>query len=76
MILLGIVIGVAFSHNRTMRLYDARAYERGPFSVWDISTTGAPTATSWTRLAFSNDGNYILISGTRCSIVYFIGRCA
>lgn len=61
--IVGVLFGIALTHNQSMRLYDIRAYERGPFSTWEIPNTQFSNPSSWSRLIFSNDGNNILISG-------------
>jgi COMPASS component SWD2 len=69
----GIVFGVA-SHT-SIRLYDMKAYEQGPFSIFQLETDdlfyppfapsgGGRSATSLRALHFSNDGKYILAANS------------
>ena len=45
----------------TIKLYDLRSFEKGPFSNFKIGKEPGST-TEWTGLKFSLDGKYILVS--------------
>eukprot|EP01132_Coremiostelium_polycephalum_P003077 gene3077-3847_t len=56
----GIIIATAVSVN-TIKLYDLRNYDKGPFSSFIVDH---PTPVDWTTMKFTNDGKYILLSTT------------
>lgn len=67
----GLVFAVALEH-RLLRLFDRRAYERGPFAAFEIlDRTRAAGSVNWTSLTFSPDGRELLV-GTDVGLIYLI----
>ncbi|SAL96096.1 hypothetical protein [Absidia glauca] len=67
----GLVFGVGMG-SETIRLYDIRSYDTGPFATWTIRDPDSPKDNSyWTSLKFTNDGQHILIT-TSGNIHYLI----
>eukprot|EP01133_Synstelium_polycarpum_P005708 gene5708-6596_t len=60
----GLILATAVSVN-TVKLFDVRNYDRGPFSSFTINH---PHAVEWTSLKFSQDGKYILLTTTENTI--------
>lgn len=58
-------------NSKYLKMYDSRAYTKGPFESWTIVDPFTRTSVDWTRLQFSNDGLHILIS-TRQEVHYLI----
>lgn len=56
----GLIFAAGISSD-TIKLYDLRSFEKGPFSNFKIGR-GADPNTEWTGLKFSNDGKFILVS--------------
>ncbi|KAI8338355.1 putative WD-repeat protein [Chlamydoabsidia padenii] len=73
----GLVFGVGIG-SETIRLYDIRSYDTGPFATWTIIDPHLPSDNSyWTSLKFTNDGQHILITtsgNTHYLIHAFEGR--
>lgn len=63
----GMIIATAVSVN-TLKLYDLRNYDKGPFLSVVVDH---PTPVEWTTMKFSNDGKYILLS-TKENVIFLI----
>ncbi|KAN0006753.1 hypothetical protein ACTFIU_004944 [Dictyostelium citrinum] len=63
----GIIFATAVSVN-TIKLYDLRNYDKGPFSSFSIDY---PIPVEWTSMKFTADGKYILLS-TKNNIIFLI----
>ncbi|OZJ03794.1 hypothetical protein BZG36_03002 [Bifiguratus adelaidae] len=47
----------------TLKLYDLKAFDSGPFASWDLIDPNRPQGMAeWTSVQFSNDGLHILIT--------------
>jgi WD40 repeat protein len=59
----GLVFATASSKN-TLRIYDTRHYEKGPFSTCQIEDPdyGAGLFPDWTSMKFTADGKHIVVS--------------
>jgi len=55
---MGVIFAVGMD-SCSIKLYDLRSFEKGPFSSFDVPT---PSGCEWTDLTFSPDGKLILIS--------------
>ncbi|EFA83078.1 hypothetical protein PPL_03866 [Heterostelium album PN500] len=60
----GLILATAVSAN-TIKLFDARNYDRGPFMSFVIQYNNP---VEWTSMKFSNDGKYILLTTTENTI--------
>ena len=58
-------------HSKLIRLYDVKAYDKGPFTSFSINDPELQRAPEWTHIKFSNDGKYILVV-TNSEILYMI----
>ena len=65
----GLIFAAGISSD-TIKLYDLRSFEKGPFSNFKIGKD-PNSSTEWTGLKFSADGKYILVS-TNGSIIKVI----
>ncbi|KAJ3273288.1 WD repeat-containing protein 82 [Terramyces sp. JEL0728] len=57
--------------NSTIRMYSMKNYGQGPFLSQLLEDTLVAVPPQWTRLQFSNDGKYILIS-TNSNVLYLV----
>ena len=57
--------------NTTIRMYSFENYGKGPFLSQLLEDTLVNTPPQWTRLSFTNDGSYLLIS-TNSNVLYLI----
>lgn len=60
------VIAIASQSTSSILLFDARNYDKSPFSTFDLTPyedvyTPSPRDRAWTRLEFSNDGKHVLL---------------
>lgn len=60
------VLAIASQSTSSVLLYDARNYDKSPFSTFDLAKyeelyTPTTRGRTWTRLEFSNDGKYLLV---------------
>jgi COMPASS component SWD2 len=60
----GLIFAVATTNN-TVKLYDLRSYDKGPFAAFVVEHLQQVT---WAGIKFSNDGKYILLSTTASPI--------
>lgn len=52
-----------------VRLYDLRAYDRGPFSKLDVrGADGKPADNKWTGVRFTPDGNSLILTGNSARV--------
>ncbi len=67
----GLIFAVS-TGSKHLRLYDARNWERGAFTTFELSGTDSPSTGKWNCLQFSPDGKELLIGTgleTTCAIV-------
>jgi len=54
----GLIFATAIDNN-SIKLYDLKTYDKGPFTTFQISHDGI---VHWNSIKFSNDGKYLLLS--------------
>jgi COMPASS component SWD2 len=68
----GLIFAVAAGDN-TVKLYDKRSYDKGPFATFivpfDGSASTSSTSYQWSGLKFSPDGKYMLLSSLQGKLI-------
>ena len=70
----GLVVAIA-SANNTLKLFDPRSFDKGPFGTFQIPYS---RVVEWTSMKFSPDGKYILLATNEAMIFLidaFNGEC-